>query len=61
MLLFAILFAGLAILGSLVGFGSVGHPIGGHALNSYGWGLCLNGSALAAFFVFLRFHRATPR
>jgi hypothetical protein len=61
MLLFATLFAALAIIGSLVGLGSVGHPIGGHALNSYGWGLCINGAALAAFFVFLRYHRPTPR
>ena len=59
-LLFAILFAALAVLGCLVGFGSVGHPIGDQALNSYGWSLCINCAALAAFFVFLRYQRLHP-
>ncbi|WP_336485933.1 hypothetical protein [Methylobacterium nigriterrae] len=60
MLVFAVLFAGLAVLGSLVGFGVVGHPIGDQALNSYGWGLCIIGAALAGFFVFVRQQRRKP-
>jgi hypothetical protein len=53
MLLFATLFAAVAILGAFVGLGVVGEPIGGHALNHYGWGLAVNGFAIAAFLVFV--------
>lgn len=58
MLLFAILFAGLAILGSLVGFGTIGHPIGSQAIDSYGWGLTINAIAIAGFLLFIRHQRA---
>jgi hypothetical protein len=51
MLFFALLFVSLAILGACVGLGTIGHPMYGQALNSYGWGLCVNGAALATFFV----------
>lgn len=58
MLLFAILFAGVAILGSLVGFGTIGHPIGSQAIDSYGWGLAINAIAIAGFLLFVRHQRA---
>lgn len=58
MLLFAILFAGIAILGSLVGFGTIGHPIGSQAIDSYGWGLAINAIAIAGFLLFVRHQRA---
>jgi hypothetical protein len=51
MLFFALLFMSLAIVGACVGLGSIGHPMYGQALNSYGWALCINGTALAVFFV----------
>lgn len=54
MLFFALLFAGLAIFGLCVGFGTIGQPIHGQALNSYGWALSINGAALAAYFVLTR-------
>jgi ABC-type proline/glycine betaine transport system permease subunit len=58
MLFFALLFAGLAVFGACVGFGTVGQPIYGQALNSYGWALCINGAALTAYFVLTRSRRA---
>jgi hypothetical protein len=51
MLFFALLFMSLAIVGACVGLGTIGHPMYGQALNSYGWALCINGTALAVFFV----------
>jgi hypothetical protein len=61
MLLFAALFAALAILGIFVGLGVIGEPIGLHALNHYGWGLAVNGLAIAAFLVFVWAHRVRHR
>ena len=58
MLFFALLFAGLAIFGACVGFGTIGRPMYGQALNSYGWALCINGAALTAYFVLTRSRRA---
>ena len=58
MLLFAILFAALAVLGSLVGFGVIGHSIGSQAIDSYGWGLAINAIAIAGFLLFVRYRRA---
>ncbi|KAA0109757.1 hypothetical protein CIW48_31395 [Methylobacterium sp. P1-11] len=58
MLFFALLFAGLTIFGVCVGFGTIGGPMYGQALNSYGWALSINGAALAAFFVLTRARRA---
>ena len=58
MLFFALLFAGLAIFGVCVGFGTIGQPMYGQALNSYGWALSINGAALAAYFVLTRARRA---
>lgn len=58
MLVFAFLFAGLACLGTLVGSGFIGHPIGHHAITGYGWSLMMNSVALSAFFIFLRRDRA---
>jgi hypothetical protein len=60
MLLFAILSAALAVLGSLVGFGVIGHPIGSQAIDSYGWGLTINAVAIAGFLLFVR-HRPARR
>ncbi|WP_149311555.1 hypothetical protein [Methylobacterium sp. P1-11] len=60
MLFFALLFAGLAVFGACVGFGTIGRPMYGQALNSYGWALCINGVALAAYFVFTRVRRSRP-
>jgi hypothetical protein len=50
MFIFAIVFAAVAVLGAAIGLGHVGHPIGGQSVESYGWGLFINGSAIAAFF-----------
>ena len=50
MLIFAIVFAAIAALGAAIGLGHVGHPIGGQSVESYGWGLFINGSAIAVFF-----------
>ncbi|UIY45664.1 hypothetical protein [Methylobacterium radiotolerans] len=58
MLLFAILSAALAVLGSLVGFGVIGHPIGSQAVDSYGWGLAINAIAIGGFLLFVRYQRA---
>lgn len=49
MFIFAIVFAAVAVLGAAIGLGHVGHPIGGQSVESYGWGLFINGSAIAAF------------
>ena len=51
MLAFACLFTVLAVLGSLVGAGTVGNPIGTHHLTSYGWALCINATSLALLFL----------
>jgi hypothetical protein len=51
MLFFALLFAGLAIFGVCVGFGTIGQPM-------YGRALSINGAALAAYFVLTRARRA---
>lgn len=59
MLIFAILFAGLGILGALVGLGELGHPVGAHGVQAYGWGLTVNAIALAVYFLFMwtqRYH-----
>ncbi|MDP4006504.1 hypothetical protein [Methylobacterium sp. NEAU K] len=58
MLFFALLFAGLAVFGACVGFGTIGRPMYGQALNSYGWALSINGAALAAYFVLTQARRA---
>ena len=58
MLFFALLFAGLAAFGACVGSGMIGQPMYGQALNSYGWALCINGTALTAYFVLTRSRRA---
>lgn len=58
MLVFALLFMGLAALGACIGFGTIGQPVYGQALNSYGWALCINGVALAVYFVFTRMQRS---
>lgn len=50
MLIFAIVFGAVAVLGAAIGLGHVGHPIGGQSIESYGWGLFINGLAIAAFF-----------
>lgn len=50
MFVFALVFGALAVLGAAIGIGHVGHPIGGQSVESYGWGLFINGAALAAFF-----------
>lgn len=50
MLIFAVVFGAVALLGAAIGLGHVGHPIGGQSVESYGWGLCINGLATAAFF-----------
>ncbi len=57
MLIFAILFAVLAVLGSLVGFGTIGHPIGSQSIDSYGWAVCVNGVVIAAFLLSVRYRR----
>lgn len=59
MLIFALLFAGLGILGALVGLGELGHPVGAHGVQAYGWGLTVNAIALAVYFLFMwtqRYH-----
>lgn len=61
MLVFAIFFAALALLGSLVGLGLVGQPMGQHPITGYGWSLVINGLALSAFFLFLQRQRAKQR
>lgn len=56
MLIFALLFAAL---GALVGLGELGHPVGSHGVQSYGWGLTVNAIALAVYFLFMwtqRYH-----
>ncbi|MBP1179276.1 hypothetical protein JOE48_001240 [Methylobacterium sp. PvR107] len=55
MLAFACLFTVLAVLGSLIGLGTVGNPIGAHHMTSYGWALCLNATSLAMLLIYLRF------
>jgi hypothetical protein len=57
MLAFACLFTGLAVLGSLVGAGTVGTSIGAHHLTSYGWALCINATSLAMLSLYMRFHQ----
>lgn len=57
MLVFALFFASLALLGSLVGLGFIGHPVGQHAIAGYGWSLVINAVALSAFCIFLRHDR----
>ncbi|MCJ2016911.1 hypothetical protein MKK84_05640 [Methylobacterium sp. E-065] len=49
MLIFALLFVALAVVGALVGLGDFGHPIHAQSLQSYGWGLTVNAVALAVF------------
>jgi hypothetical protein len=49
-LISALVFAALAVLGAAIGLGHVWHPINGQSVESYGWGLFINGLALAAFF-----------
>lgn len=61
MLFFALLFVSLAILGACVGLGTIGQPMYGQALNSYGWGLCVNGAALTLFFVLTWVRRVRRR
>lgn len=61
MLVFAIFFAALALFGSLVGLGFVGHPMGQHAISGYGWSLVINGLALSAFCLFLQYERTKQR
>jgi hypothetical protein len=51
MLVFALLFGALAVVGALVGLGQLGHPIYAQSLQSYGWGLTVNALALAVFFM----------
>lgn len=58
MLLFSALFAGLAVLGSLVGFGTIGHPIGSQSIDSYGWDLAINSVAITGFLLLVRHRRA---
>lgn len=58
MLFLALLFAGLAVFGACVGLGTVGRPMYGQALNSYGWALCVNAAALASYFVITRVQRS---
>ncbi|GJE13446.1 hypothetical protein FOHLNKBM_4509 [Methylobacterium longum] len=62
MLAFACLFIVLAVLGSLVGAGTVGTSIGAHHLTSYGWALCINAAAISALLVFNFYdrHRSRP-
>ena len=60
MLVFALVFAALAVLGAATGLGHVWHPINGQSIDSYGWGLFINGLALAAFFTW-RAALAQPR
>lgn len=50
MLVFAIIFGALAVLGAEIGIGHIGHPINGQSIESYGWGLFINGLAISAFF-----------
>ena len=50
MLIFAIVFGAVAVFGAAIGLGHVGHPIGGQSVESYGWGLFINGLAISAFF-----------
>jgi hypothetical protein len=57
MLAFACLFTVLAVLGSLVGAGTVGNSIGAHHLTSYGWALCINATSIALLFLYIRFHQ----
>ncbi|WP_408902969.1 hypothetical protein [Methylobacterium radiotolerans] len=61
MLFFALLFVALAIVGACVGLGTIGQPMYGQALNSYGWALCINGAALATFFVLTLVRRLRRR
>lgn len=58
MFLFALLFAGLAVLGALVGLGHVGHSVGSQSIQSYGWALCLDAAAIAAFLAYTRVRNA---
>lgn len=57
MLVFACLFAVLAVLGSLVGAGTVANSTGVHHLASYGWALFVNATSLAGLLLFLRSHQ----
>lgn len=61
MLVFAFLFAALALLGSFGGLGFVGQPMGQHAVTGYGWSLGINGVALSAFCIFRRYDRVRQR
>jgi hypothetical protein len=58
MIVSAALFAGLAILGALVGLEHVGHPMSGQSVNAYGWGLCVNATAISLFLIYFRVQRA---
>lgn len=60
MTIFALFFAALAVLGAAIGLGHAGYPINGQSIDSYGWGLFINGLALAAFFTW-RVALALPR
>lgn len=54
MIVLAVLFAGLSALGALVGLDKIGHPVDGQLIDSYGWALCINAAAIAAYLVFGR-------
>lgn len=58
MLLFATLFAAIALFGALIGLREIGHPVGAQSIASYGWALCINAGALSAFLLHIRGRRA---
>ena len=58
MIVLAILFAGVAVLGAFVGLGHIGQSIGGQSITAYGWGLCLNAAAISAFLAYSGVRRA---
>ncbi|WP_331299712.1 hypothetical protein [Methylobacterium oryzae] len=55
MIVLTLVFAGLSALGALIGLGKVGHPMHGQLINSYGWALCINAAAIAAYLAFRQF------
>ena len=61
MLIFAIVFSGLATLGASVGLGLVGHPIDHQSVTGYGWSFAICAFALAGYVLFLRKDRQNHR
>jgi hypothetical protein len=57
MILFAILFAGLAVLGALIGLREIGDLLAAQTIASYGWALCINATAIGFLLLHIQYWR----